>query len=520
MYNDSYQCDCTVIKSNRRLTSDSILWYLATMKAYRAYNDSSMLDYATTGWVATTKLLITPENAASGIHAAKNVTFNGTCQGESTAGGLFLFADNVEAASTNTAVHGSTLGAYLALSAYLFEATGDQKYSTAAELSAQFIKSHLSTGTYVFDRISLSNCQVDKTVWTYSVGYFLEGLSVHANTTGNATWTAYLNDLVSTSIQYPGWTRSDGVITEGFFIRGLFEVWKRTTNPQIASLVNSYITVQLNALMDLAKAPTGNYFSPSWPGPSSDAFNPLGQLAALNVLNAGIATATKLNPDTVGSSKRGVIIGLVIALCISALIVILSVVICLRRRKRARAAKVTLPSPFDIHSPHIEGHSEEQPFISPSPWIQPFTARAPNPEKSERRPGEKGSNNRDSANIPLLQSGSRPNDFTPGHSPTPSMSSNARNSMVTVAEGSGSSPNRRISVHDGPEVANRGSSNLQTPLPNVNPNPNPNGNGNENADDPSVIPDLLERLNRAIANLPQGGIPEREGEEPPEYFAV
>lgn len=100
------------------------------------------------------------------------------------------------------------------------------------------------------------------------------------------------------------------------------------------------------------------------------------------------------------------------------------------------------------------------------------------------------------------------------------MSSNARNSMVTVAEGSGSSPNRRISVHDGPEVANRGSSNLQTPLPNVNPNPNPNGNGNENADDPSVIPDLLERLNRAIANLPQGGIPEREGEEPPEYFAV
>ena len=52
--------------------------------------------------------------------------------------------------------------------------------------------------------------------------------------------------------------------------------------------------VKLNALMDLAKAPTGNYFSPSWPGPSSDAFNPLGQLAALNVLNAGIATATKL----------------------------------------------------------------------------------------------------------------------------------------------------------------------------------------------------------------------------------
>lgn len=51
---------------------------------------------------------------------------------------------------------------------------------------------------------------------------------------------------------------------------------------------------KLNALMDLAKAPTGNYFSPSWPGPSSDAFNPLGQLAALNVLNAGIATATKL----------------------------------------------------------------------------------------------------------------------------------------------------------------------------------------------------------------------------------
>ena len=57
------------------------LWYLATIKAYRAYNDSSMLDYASTGWAATTKYLITPENAASGTHAAKNVTFNSTCQG-------------------------------------------------------------------------------------------------------------------------------------------------------------------------------------------------------------------------------------------------------------------------------------------------------------------------------------------------------------------------------------------------------------------------------------------------------
>lgn len=57
------------------------LWYLATMKAHQAYEDSSMLDFAIAGWNTTTKSLITPENAASGTHPLKNVTFNSTCHG-------------------------------------------------------------------------------------------------------------------------------------------------------------------------------------------------------------------------------------------------------------------------------------------------------------------------------------------------------------------------------------------------------------------------------------------------------
>ena len=75
------------------------------------------------------------------------------------------------------------------LSARLLERTGDPKYRTAVELSAQFVKSHLYNGAVILDTITLSDCQNTNQVITYNTGYFLEGLSIYVNVTGNSTWS-------------------------------------------------------------------------------------------------------------------------------------------------------------------------------------------------------------------------------------------------------------------------------------------------------------------------------------------
>ncbi len=46
-----------------------------------------------------------------------------------------------------------------------------------------------------------------------------------------------------------------------------------------------------------------------------------------------------------------------------------------------------------------------------------------------------------------------------------------------------------------------------------------NSEGTMNSDDPAAIPALIQRLNRAIAKLPPGGVGKGDAEEPPEYYA-
>lgn len=113
------------------------------------------------------------------------------------------------------------------LSAYLFEATSDPKYRTAADLSASFVKSQLfnDTGGILMASMSLDpridSCHKYPVTQVSTLGSCFEGLSVYANVTGSTGWAALcvflqpdileipdpdldsVHNMVATTLKYP-----------------------------------------------------------------------------------------------------------------------------------------------------------------------------------------------------------------------------------------------------------------------------------------------------------------------------
>ncbi|CAL1717365.1 unnamed protein product [Somion occarium] len=290
---------------------DPLTWGLAALHAYCSYADSYFLDTATSIWQNMSDYLVSTTDADIRSHPFRNTTFQQECNGTSTAGAVFVIANDPIDLTTNAA----TTGSFMTLSARLFEATGNTTYQLAAQLSAWFIQSHLYDGTVIIDTFDLSNCTANLAQETYNSGLVIEGLSVYVNQTNNATMRSFLNDLISTSIKNSTWTGLDGIIIEGpsqdtvatnydgvafkgIFVRGLYEAWSRSPqDSDVAKLIQSYITVQYNALVDLAKAPSNDYYAPRWQGPPAESFLPWGQLAALDVLNSAAGMSQEPSPS-------------------------------------------------------------------------------------------------------------------------------------------------------------------------------------------------------------------------------
>ena len=56
-------------------------WGLACIFAYRAYNQSSMLELAKAVWDQSSQYVISASQAANGSHPSKSSHFSGTCNG-------------------------------------------------------------------------------------------------------------------------------------------------------------------------------------------------------------------------------------------------------------------------------------------------------------------------------------------------------------------------------------------------------------------------------------------------------
>ncbi|KAJ3525734.1 hypothetical protein NM688_g8360 [Phlebia brevispora] len=266
----------TFVSLNPAISTTIIpIWGLAAASAFRAYNDSTSLALAVQTWNQVSPYQIQPQDADSGLATAIHDPIPASCNGSSVVGGVFAYPSGSTAQDAQlrpTAVDGETLGAFVALSAHLYELTGDSKYLNAAESGAEFLQNHMQAPQGVsLDTFTVAGCQaVDIQPLTYITGFSIWGLSVLA--THNTSWTSFLNTLVSTSVPYTGWTNSSsGIVTEGssdetdnfaqpsdvltdgttsclkaVWIRGLHEAWTRmdpTSAP--AKYIEAYLYVQL-----------------------------------------------------------------------------------------------------------------------------------------------------------------------------------------------------------------------------------------------------------------------------------
>ncbi|KAK7688647.1 hypothetical protein QCA50_008185 [Cerrena zonata] len=157
---------------------------------------------------------------------------------------------------------------------------------------------------------------------TYNTGLYLEGLSVFANKTSNSTLVQTADQLALSSIKSASWSDSNGILTDtlapvdvsdnshfntaykGMLVRALYEHWSRSPpNSDIANLIKAYLMLQYNAVLNNARYPGTDYYVQSWTGPPVPSMLPWGQLAAADVLNAAIGLAADPSPIPIPSSS-------------------------------------------------------------------------------------------------------------------------------------------------------------------------------------------------------------------------
>ncbi|KAJ3490779.1 hypothetical protein NLI96_g1177 [Meripilus lineatus] len=452
----------------QHMNINPLQWSLAVQAAYRAYGSSDSLTLAMSIWDAVSVSQITAENAANGTHPQKNGTFSQMCNGASTAGGVFRYAD------------------------------------IQADTQVDGLSSSYNTGA-----------------WSYNTGFFIEGLSVYANVTQNSTWTTNLNKVLFTAINFPPLTRYDGIIIEdakpsttpmtfsndfecgfkGIYMHGLFEVWTRTTDPKVKNFLQSYLFVQLNAILDLARLPGTNQFSSSWPGPYPLNLDACSQLAALEVFNAAIgltpisnSTTPSPPPETSLPSSgpvKSTNVGLIVGVTIAAIVVLVALIVGFmwwRRRGRRASALRSRSSPLNETRDLAPTYAIE-PFVAPiSTGTSPATPQGYLSRKTRLPPTQPNSHSH-TETAALLPGGARPNT---DHS-------------TRLDQGPPSITNL-IPNHNQPSSHSR--------------DPGQSQGGNDVAD-PSRIPQLIHTLNQALARLPPElvtGPVDREN--PPEYMAM
>ncbi|KAI0029573.1 hypothetical protein K488DRAFT_88609 [Vararia minispora EC-137] len=293
------------------LNSDIIHWALTFYYAYRAYKQDVFLDRATALYNFTAQSFITPAGAASGSGGDRSVPFNHSLNcTNNIAGGVFWVSPNY--GPDDLQINAQTVGPFMALSAYLYELTQGGMFKTNAQLSLDFILNNLWNGSIVMDTIFTNDeaCAsgTNGSVFAFNQAWFIEGLSVWANITGNSTLTAILRPAVPSILTHSDWTAANGtyiIPTDGlsvgdtasrkgerYTIRGLTEVFSRTPGTDIAAYIAAFLNVQFNTIQLLARAPGTNFYSASWVGPPSNAPDPHGNLGVIDILNAAVHVAS------------------------------------------------------------------------------------------------------------------------------------------------------------------------------------------------------------------------------------
>ncbi|VDC00027.1 unnamed protein product [Peniophora sp. CBMAI 1063] len=400
LFRDTYPPIFDQTLTLKNVVSEPIMWGLAAFYGARAYNDSGLLSLAVDVWNVAQPYYVSVQDGARGTQASRNESFPTNCIPTTTSAGAVFWVSYQPWEMESNVI---TVGAYVALSAHLWESTKDTTYLDSAEQSAHFIYDHLysETDKVLWDSYNLSDCNNNGFQWIHNQGFFLEGISilssasVHNNTT---SWATILQTLVISTVKNPIWVIGNGsnagillgdsasnpeqfqdqFIWKNVFIRALYEIWARSAlSSPLASLIEAFIMVQYNALLDLASA-NETFYSPIWTGPPVDESSAWGQLSAVDVLNAAIGmspaessmTATPMSqakPTSrpvaphanahASSLSDGDIAGICIGVSIVVALIILGAFRTRRRQRRNRgkdSEDLHKPDPFAASTPSTE----------------------------------------------------------------------------------------------------------------------------------------------------------------------
>ncbi|EJD46826.1 Six-hairpin glycosidase [Auricularia subglabra TFB-10046 SS5] len=282
---------------------DAQWWGTTAYYAYRTYGDQEFLQYAKDVWNWVQRSQITAAEAQAGKSAVRAAAIKSTCNGKTTAGGVFWRSESSD--KTDMGVNVVTTGLFQTLSAYLAGATGEQKYKTAAINAYTFIVNQLfkADPNIPTDGMSISTCSANNWIFTYNTGKFVEGAVVLSHVTGDGKYRDQaLKTIVDAVTRVTNWQDNQGRITEGqdgdptkggdgrqfkaIYLRALTEVSRREyTNSGLRALLKRYININYKTV--LADDTDGNgHYGVVWKGPYTKSES--GQMNVLDLFVAGV----------------------------------------------------------------------------------------------------------------------------------------------------------------------------------------------------------------------------------------
>ncbi|KZV73484.1 hypothetical protein PENSPDRAFT_750049 [Peniophora sp. CONT] len=317
------------------LHSDTVRWGLAAYYASTVWirDRDTFLDGALSAWDKAYSFQLSSSIASTGYLSSINATFQPSCNGSSVQGAvLWLETNGPEDVQTNT----ETMGPFIALSSYLYNATQNTTYSDAAKLAIGFMKNFLSDGqTPTHDTLYLSDCSMGlpNSNFTYNSGYFIEGLAAYTALTGDSSQKDFLNSLVENALfRTPEWYRPDGVLLDAAFaVDGYARIEGPNPDPQTLAgtrlssdwksiflnglytcvrfglldetlevSVRALIAVQYNAIRELANTTVNNQivYSPSWDQQPLQVLAAWGQLTAAEMFTMALNVTTSEDTTT------------------------------------------------------------------------------------------------------------------------------------------------------------------------------------------------------------------------------
>uniref|UniRef100_A0A0W0F701 Glycoside hydrolase family 76 protein n=1 Tax=Moniliophthora roreri TaxID=221103 RepID=A0A0W0F701_MONRR len=318
----------------------------AAARAYVAYKDQVFLSAAEKSW---------NHGRNDTVSKAESIQ---ACNNTSIAGGTKDFTGRIAGPET---------GMYFILSSLLAEATPNTTYLDAAKESALLIQTHLYSNGLVADSLGSSSCEAstEQAGDVRTTAYMIEGLTIFNSISPDDTFRSMIPEAISIATnRVPDWQQTNGIMknsiyvgtgSDPYLVRALRSTYDRIQiSPDLRDLIQDFIGVQYNAVLDLATSNGSNVYAPDWNGPAASTFDAFGQTSAGVALIAGISlgiepsstTTTSLPPTTSTnevnndgsppprSMNAGIIAGAVVGAVVGAAILAALVFFLLRQHRR------------------------------------------------------------------------------------------------------------------------------------------------------------------------------------------